>query len=438
MKTKFSLILFGLALSFFLIEGGLRLAGSIYVLAHDKSYFYQGLETEPWDRDETFEVYDRNTSKLILTIGDSFTNGGNVQSHQSYPSQLFEIEKNSSVVNLGRCESSTYSAFLRLKKYYDTNDDHPEFVTVLVGAADGFVKAPENESSDSFIRISNSSWLYDLRIYKLYRYISLGLKRKRIIGNVGKAWDIEKEISETNKVYNIMREAYLKNDDLDKSWASAHRLLSLDFLNYCERNKIYVDNPRGLLHASLVYLVKLYASRGKHSKALELLLEFQEMQPKLFWSEFFQPARFFFYQIFQIQSKFDSKVVLDNFNKQLKTEPSISNSSHFRHMVERFKNWDDEENAISNSRQKYLRKMVELTRRYGTKIVFMTYPSDYKAANEDILEAATKYHVPLVDLNRFFDKNSKEFGRTKFFEDDDHLTPQGYQLMAAEVSRSLK
>jgi len=438
LKVKIGLILFGFTLSFLIIEGGLRLAGSLYILAHDKSYFYKGLETEPWDRDETFEVYERNSEKLIVAIGDSFTNGGNVQSHQSYPSQLFELEKRSSVVNLGRCESSAYSAYLRLKNFYETNSKRPKFVTILVGAADGFVEKPESEAKDTFVNISSSSWVFELRTYKLIRYISLGLKRNRLIGNIGKAWDLEKEISIASKVKSIMQNAYLDKKDLNQEWSKAHQLLSLDFLNYCERNKIYVDNPRGLLHASLIYLVRLYTSKGDHGKALETLLNFQSQHPKLFWSDFFQPARFFFYQIFQIQSRYSSNSVLENFQKQLEIEPSIRENNHFQYMLKRFENWDSQESKISVKRKKYLGEMIKLARNFGTTPILMTYPSEYEAANRDIVDVAKMNKVSLVDLRRFFDKNSKDSGRVRFFEDDDHLTPYGYKLMAKEVSALMR
>ncbi|MBK24110.1 MAG: hypothetical protein CME70_08935 [Halobacteriovorax sp.] len=438
MRTKLGLIFFGLFLSFFIIEGGLRLAGSIYVLAHDKSYFYQGLETEPWDRDETFEVYDGNSQNLILAIGDSFTNGGNVQSHQSYPAQLFKIKKESSVVNLGRCESSAYSAYLRLKNYFEKNTELPKFVTILVGAADGFVEKPESEDADSFMTISQNSWLYELRVYKLLRYINLGLKKNRLVGNLGKAWDIDKEISETIKVKKIMQSAFFEKKNLEVEWKKAHEKLSLNFLNYCERNKIYVDNPRGLMHASLVYLVKMYASKGKHGEAFSLLFEFQNDLPDLFWSDFFQPARFFFYQIFQIQSKTSSVKVFRSLEKQLTQFPELEKNINFDQMLKRFKSWEEQEKSISEERRNYLTKMVDLVNKSGARPILMTYPSKYQSANSDLRFVANSKKVQLVDLNNYFSNLSEKQGRSTFFEDDDHLTPYGYQLMADRVAKTLE
>lgn len=77
----------------------------------------------------------------IITIGDSFTNGGNVHWNETYPFQLFtKLDKKIPVSNLGICEDTTKGSYMRLEDYYKKNlkNGKKTIVIALVGAADMF------------------------------------------------------------------------------------------------------------------------------------------------------------------------------------------------------------------------------------------------------------------------------------------------------------
>ena len=68
-----------------------------------------------YNRDITYEIYSKNSSHTIVFIGDSFTNGGNVNFEQSFPYQSFlRFNKKIEVRNMGVCEDTTFGASKRL------------------------------------------------------------------------------------------------------------------------------------------------------------------------------------------------------------------------------------------------------------------------------------------------------------------------------------
>ena len=88
-----------------------------YTYASVPNTHHKGFNEERMRRHEDiYEMYNSLPSNLeIITIGDSFTNGGNVEWEQSYPFRLFEkLDKRFPVSNMGICEDTTKGTYMRL------------------------------------------------------------------------------------------------------------------------------------------------------------------------------------------------------------------------------------------------------------------------------------------------------------------------------------
>ena len=113
------LILFGVGLSILCFEIVLRLY--VYLLNDQKTYTFNKelVHSIVKEQQELSRGYERNDIQeeysaaqgekgTIYTIGDSFTNGGNLIYTSSYPYKLYhKLEQTWTVHNMGVCESTS-------------------------------------------------------------------------------------------------------------------------------------------------------------------------------------------------------------------------------------------------------------------------------------------------------------------------------------------
>ena len=144
--AKISLSIISLIITLVVTEVSLKTIGHLYNMKFQTEYI-PSLESPNYIRDEMYESYSNGKDKneVILSIGDSFTNAGNVESKYSYPHQLFNLflenKTPSIVLNMGLCEDSTFGVNKRLKEFLiraKKEKRAPTKVIILIGAADNF------------------------------------------------------------------------------------------------------------------------------------------------------------------------------------------------------------------------------------------------------------------------------------------------------------
>ena len=72
------------------VEVALRAAGHLVQQAYEKEYIPEFDESNNQDNDLTYEHFNSSGNSSVMCIGDSFTNGGNVQSYDTYPYFLYK------------------------------------------------------------------------------------------------------------------------------------------------------------------------------------------------------------------------------------------------------------------------------------------------------------------------------------------------------------
>ncbi len=434
--SKISLSLISLVLSLALLEGGLRLAGAYIVQESGQSYSpYE--EANDYVRDRVYEKFgNKEKSKTILAIGDSFTNGGNVKSYHSYPYYLFEFFSKSNnpktILNMGICEDSTFGVKDRLKEFVkDYKEELPESIVLLIGSADKYERY-EIENDDKlkldWYEINPPSSYKSLRIYKVFRHIKLSLLHRSLLGSE----EIQEgDFEQVKAVYldlksNIKKEAYVftKEEYLKK--------LPNGFIKYCEGLNIKFSSAKEMIHSTLIYMTKILSSKLRHDDAFFWLVDLAKTYPNDFWGGSFEDAYFRIIQVYQIQSKYDSKYVLGQFPEK------TSEHKYFKEFFQLVKDQEKVDSYVDKKRLEAWDEIIKITKENGIKLYVMNYPSDYKSANSMIEKVVKENNLIFIDNNEYFKNIIDVEGRAKILEDDDHLTPLGYKLMAEHIFKKMK
>tara|TARA_Y100000590_G_scaffold469529_1_gene657602 strand:- start:41399 stop:42730 length:1332 start_codon:yes stop_codon:yes gene_type:complete len=434
--SKISLSFISLVLSLVLLEGGLRLAGAYIVQESGQSYTpYE--ESSDYSRDEVYEKFGtKKVSGTILAIGDSFTNAGNVKSFHSYPYYLYELfsktKQPKSVLNMGLCEDSTFGVKDRLKEFIKDNKTNlPESVVMLVGSADKFERF-EIESDDKlkldWYEVNPPSFYKSLRIYKVFRHIKLSLMHKYLLGSE----EIEEgDFDQVKNVYLELKEKSLKKEYKFNEDVYLAKLPN-GFKKYCEGLNISFSTAKEMIHSTLIYMTKILSSNLRHDDAFYWLVDLAKTFPEEFWSGKFEDAYYRIIQVYQIQSKYDAEFVLTQFNEK------TSSHKYFKEFFQMIKEQEAVDTYVDRKRMEAWKEIIEVTKKNKIKLYVMNYPSDYKSANEIIGQVVSSNNVHFINNNQYFKDIIKKEGRAKILEDDDHLTPFGYKLLAEHIFLKMK
>lgn len=452
MLAKVTLSLVSLIISLATLEGALRLTGVALNYHKQKDYIpYE--EEKTYVRDENYESYSSGKkSQTILSIGDSFTNAGNVKSYHSYPYNLYNLfqqeKKPKRVLNMGVCEDSTFGVHDRLKHFLSTNKDpnkSPDKVIILIGAADKFERY-EIESDDkheqNWHEIKEPNWFKKTRLFKVYRHIKLSLLQKYLSQGVSEENLVNNSEFEEIKNHYLFFKEKLKTEQnkskLNELVKAKRELLPSGFINYSTNLSIHFESASQLTHSLLVYMAKILTTKHRHDLALKWLLDLAIAEPILFWSGEFDDAYFRLVQTYQIQSKYSENEILSILNESKKEVPKISTYENFNEFYTLVNDGEKISQYVDNKRIETWDKIVSLCKKYNITLYVMNYPSDYKSANKIIKQVVEKHKIQFIDNHKFFNKLIKENGRGKYLEDDDHLTPLGYKLMARKVFEAMK
>ncbi|OUR93596.1 hypothetical protein A9Q84_19195 [Halobacteriovorax marinus] len=452
LSAKILLSFVSLLLSLGALEGGLRLAG--VALNYQKQADYTPYdEKSSYIRDESYEAYSsKKSSETILCIGDSFTNAGNVKSYHSYPYNLYELFKldksPARVLNMGLCEDSTFGVHDRFKNFLIKNkgtSKFPDKVVILIGAADKFERF-EIEQDDRYdqdwFEIREAGWLKKTRLFKVYRHIKLSFIQKYLSNGLSSENSInDSEFEAIKEKYLFFKEKIKLNPNdpkLQELVTSTISSLPQSFKNYCEGLSIKFENAQELTHSLLVYMSKILITRHRHDLALKWLLDLAKAEPVNFWSGKFDDAYFRIIQTYQIQSKYSEKEVLKVLDDSQKNFPEITKFKKFTEFYTLVSDSEKVASYVDTKRLATWKKIIDLCKEHKIKLYIMNYPSEYESANKSIQQVVSEHHVNFIDTNHYFKKLIERDGRGKYLEDDDHLTPLGYKLMAKQIYKYMK
>jgi len=446
---KVLLSVISLVLSLSALEGGLRIAGIALNYQKQADYIPYD-EKNSYIRDESYESYNNSSSnQTILCIGDSFTNAGNVKSYHSYPYNLFKLfkqqKKPKRVLNMGLCEDSTFGVHDRFKNFlnkYQNTKKFPAKVIILIGAADKFERF-EIEKDDKHVldwfEVRDSNWITRTRLFKVYRHIKLSFIQKYLSDGISDDGLVKSnEFEEIKEKYLFFKNKIKLNANdpkLQKLVSKAQETLPLGFINYCNNLNIKFNNASELTHSLLVYMSKILITRHRHDLALKWLLDLAVSEPINFWSGKFDDAYFRIIQTYQIQSKYSEKEVLKLLDKSLIDFPQINKMKNFNEFYTLVRDSEQIASYVDLKRLKTWEKIVSLCKDNNIKLYVMNYPSEYKSANRIINQVVEKFDLNFIDNNNYFKKLIERDGRGKYLEDDDHLTPLGYRLMAKQIHK---
>ena len=399
--------------------------------------------------DDYFERYrSGKTDRLILTLGDSLTNSGNVKSHHSYPYFLYKLFEDAgekaAVYNMGYCEDSTFGVALKIKNYLKTHgaDQKPSDIVVLVGAADLFnlpLIRTRSLKDDTFWRdVLPRGWLYSLRLYKVYRHIRVNLDVRRNIK------DLDEDLKTSEEKLGVILDVYDRHKKnappgaepglsaeltarLDKVFGEDYQQADLDFEEIGDFIELTTD-----------YASRVYTTKHRYDELFALMLDIAEHFPRNFWIDYINTANYSMVQAYQVQSKFTAEEVLETLRKSEARHPGLSENVHFRHFVKILSDRDEMDAFVNAKRVDTWSEIAGLAKERGIRLYLQNYPVAYKSANEMIRRVAKEHGLPLVDNRAYFKDLIAREGRAKYLEDDDHLTPLGYEMLAKNVFSTIR
>jgi lysophospholipase L1-like esterase len=445
---KISVFFISLFVCFGLLELGLRAAG-FAIEATRQKVFIPPYDDERFDADDMFERYKPASTpkRLILTFGDSLTNGGNVKSYHSYPYYLYQQFSNSGVraaiYNLGKCEESTFGVAHKFKQYLESAQDgeRPDTAVILVGAADLFnlplVRERKRGEGGFWRDVLPGSWFYRLRLYKVYRHITMQLTLKKNLRNDLSNGSAEEKFEILLKTYREHKEEIKGDVKRPLSPRLVSRLMPI-FGDEARRYDLELRAAGDFMELLADYAGRVYSTRSAYDEFFSLLLDIAETFPYAFWTDFFDAANYHFVQTYQVQSKYTAEDVLRTLNKSSKKHPELSRNEGFRSFKKLLTDREEMNRYIDRKRMDAWGEIVALSQEYKVRLVLLNYPVEYKSANRALAKVAEKYGLPLVDNQAAFGKMIHKRGRAPFLEDNDHLTPAGNKILAGNVFSAVK
>jgi lysophospholipase L1-like esterase len=436
-KVKILLFVFSLALSLTVLELSMRTAG--FFLSNNSSLFLEK-EYQTDNHYELFQSGHKSINKTIITIGDSFTNGGNLSGNwkENYPYFLSRLLENSttdfSIINMGLCEDTTLGVYERLKQYLENSDNiKPDYVIALVGSADGFhLKHREHLGKIKFISPKDEiinlqkKWWKNLRIYKMWRHIYFFLEKKLFL-------------SEHDKIFSY---AQWKNKDKFLSlYKSNNRKEYISFFyneihnisqKYSSEEKLGEKyyQYRNDVEAIIIVMADTLIADNRYDEVLDTLLNIGAKTPEL-WDIY--TYRILVFQTFKKQSIHSAQAILDNISHA----ESIVKTEDFRHFKKSFMQFALNENKLKLYQKKIWKKIISLSKKYKFKLILQTYPSHYNQINSTLRELADQHGLHLVDQNKSFTSKIKKKNKEFYLRGDDHCTEAGYKLMAKNIFNSI-
>lgn len=447
---KLSLFIISLCISLLISELILNFALSKYQLPNT----YQPVDLVNFEKihklnneryDDVYEHYQSIRSGFeIVTIGDSFTNGGNVNWNQTYPFYLFlNFNQSIPITNMGICEDTSRGTFLRLENYFEKKKTSTKtFIVVLVGAADFFYDGGldfENIYSDIIkkglvvteeVRFKGEeelNYFSRTKIIKMFKfifnYLSSNLKT------------LFSENIKESSTYSLLSPCYTGHD---RTVCLKNTLRQLRESSDSKQIEYLIKD----LISSIIYLNQKKAK--PYNDYIEDLLTLYSEIPLVMTNRFFI---FNLVSFTSMQSKYSlSNDILPIMKKSVEIDLSLHNSrkkdvlDNSVSIINAVEKWVSSKEKINQIQIENYRKIINLAKENNAAVIFLNYPLDYPGVNFNILKATSESHnAHFIDLNTLF-RNKVKSGYTlqSLIGDWEHCTPLGYKLIADEVYKSIQ
>lgn len=397
--------------------------------------------------DDIYENFNSSNNQIqIITIGDSYTNGGNVKWHDTYPFNLFlNLDRQYTISNQGLCEDTTSGVYFRIKKYLDSNPDGEKIFIVLVGAADMFIESnidmkdfySDYIKSGSFRQqtlefkgSTDLNYFKKLKTYKMFKYVLLGLKStisNFYFKHFDKAPLVTLNAECFNKVDNS-RNLCLQTD-FKKIFQNLTQIFNKEIFKNIIQQIIQLNSPQ----------------ENAETHIVEDLLQLGSIFPKVLIVPDY---------IFNIitytsrQSKYSLETDIIPFlrknydsEKQFFEAQKKKQKHNFttKSLLEAASAWNTKIIENKKIQTQHFENIIKLIKTRGSKLVLMTYPLNYHSLNQAIRQISQKNNIHLVDLEKKFAEAYRSgTAKDALIRDWEHCTPQGYQLIADLVTNEIK
>lgn len=364
-----------------------------------------------------------------MTLGDSFTFGGNVSVWDNYPYALAGLLrknpafKDARVVNHGHCEFNSRQVVQEFRDYVDKVK--PDAVVLLTGASDKWNLSGWDSATPLFLpnwnrgerqeqmpfasleelayaandyEFSGTEGLFEktvgrLRVARMLFYFKINLEVKYLL------WKTKREAWDGEKLAALVRFENLE---------TVERLA--DSLTLRSRYDLVFEATMAVL-----------AMPGaENSEQLRSKVFFQWLA----WA-------------YSFQKRHDASLPAARMAELLARAPSLSANEVFMKYFNLFRDKEKLDGQIETIMRANISEIVRDCKRRGIKIILQTYPGSYDAVNSIIADVARREGAVLVDNKPVFDRLALKDGRTRYFLGDDHSTPAGYGVMAANVYAAL-
>lgn len=459
-KNNIFLVIFGIIAFLVLLEISLRLSGGKYHIIRTHG---------------EFSLRSRNTqnrnSFIILCLGDSYTYGAGAPFEYSYPRQLEKmlnegrIEKKVNVQNLGSPGGNSY----RILKIFreNINKYNPEIAIIMVGTNNDWNLEGMQRFSQSYILKKTKFDIYDLRIYKLWKILTMSLSKK-IAKTSQEKLDMNNQLPHqknlTHKKESVTLAPQAQIPVLE--WGAYKK--KVDSFREADRSDLAIEEINNMLkkypgaYQLQGELVLFLREMGNYDLALEYAkktlagapLDQQQnaymhmelvyiYRAKKYWDLARKEMDYALEDISYIQSVFPELVYICN-NKESGLDFTIE-AEKIRKLISTIHGekgieiWDTLLYLEKNQEEKFriveadLLELINIARKNNIKLILMTYPI-WVSANEVIRKVALKYNIPLIDNELIFkEKPNKE----EFLNLDSHCNAKGYEMVAANIYSTL-
>lgn len=428
LKFKITIALLSTILSIFLVEllinNYLKRYSSTVVYNESKEY-YPPHYTQLFD--DAYESYHSTYDDYqVITLGDSYTNGGNVRRKETYPDFLFNLlGERVDVINMGLCEDTTQGSYKRLAQYLDNTTKKP-IVIQLVGAADIFIDFRfESAALDSYYKEIQKfplkdneihlNFLKDLKFIKLAKYIYYNQLEKF-------------------KLITARKDVYF--DEISKCFHQSFDEKCTDtFILKYQKEILESRENLNVFITEVIFLAEEFKDK-KYSVIVNVILKLIDRNPQiLIYREVVHNLIAFTnlqqeYSVDEIFEFVNVKILRES-NFIEKNSSDTNDPDHYDNIMKGLKIWKSNKELISLNRRREIERIVELVKEKNGHIILMTYPLPYKDVNNDIRQIAKLKNISLIDLENIF--NEPENKKLHLISDWEHCTPKGYELIALKV-----
>lgn len=441
-------------LSFGFLELSLRTIGYFVQLNVEKEYIPLIDESNNQDNDYTIEKFNNPiATNSIMCIGDSFTNGGNVQSYDTYPFFLFNNLNNNhhikyNVLNFGKCESSTFDTenriYEKINSLIDSKKELPKYILILTGSADLF---NYNFGSIRDINLTEKdvnvySLFTKFRIYKMYRIIKYELLKYLNITSLIRLPNDNVDstsLGHIEEAFNLTLKHFLPTDVFsEKSYSLKDPFFKKMFQDYSMKGlskeiikEVFPEEKipsHVYIERLIIYRLAIFSRSNDHISGINFILQFIKKYPNFFWkNNNVKAVKYYLTQNIRLQSEISPQ----SFQQKI-LNTSIT-TDDYNKFLDFLKNWNINEDNINKLRYESWSRIITFLQQHNITPILQTYPSNYISANNVLRNVSHTYSLNLVDHNDIFQDLFKKEPKSKYLFDDDHCTPAGYKLMADNI-----